>query len=229
MLNKLAARRPSPALVIAMIALIVALGGTGYAAIKLPKNSVGTRQLKNNAVTGAKVKNKSLTGADINLGSLGKVPSATDADHAANADNATNAASAAQAANATNATNATNASQAATASTATHANAADIAGNGFKAYAHVNADGTVDTANSSNIGNANVALLLTSSYCFHDLSFSFHGAIVTPDHALAIPDKEAAFVAPATTDCSSQMGSQAEVATSTGPDYAPMGFYIVFY
>ena len=75
---------------------------------------------------------------------------------------------------------------------------ADTAGNGFKAYAHVNADGTVDTANSSGIGNANVVLLLTSSYCFHDLPFSFHGAIVTPDHALAIPDKEAAFVAPAT-------------------------------
>lgn len=48
--------RPSPALVISLIALFVALGGTSYAAINaLPKNSVGTKQLKNGAVTGAKL------------------------------------------------------------------------------------------------------------------------------------------------------------------------------
>ena len=39
---------PSPALVVATIALIVALGGTSYAA--LSNNSVGTNQLKNGAV-----------------------------------------------------------------------------------------------------------------------------------------------------------------------------------
>jgi hypothetical protein len=96
--------RPSPALVIAIIALIVALGGTGYAAVSLPKNSVGSKQLKKNAVigskikanavTGSKVKNGSLTGADINLGTLGTVPNATNAanaTHAGSADNATNA------------------------------------------------------------------------------------------------------------------------------------------
>ena len=49
-------RAPSPALVISLIALFVALGGTSYAAItRLPANSVGTAQLKNNAVTGAKL------------------------------------------------------------------------------------------------------------------------------------------------------------------------------
>lgn len=47
--------RPSPALVISLIALFVALGGTSYAAIKLPANSVGTKQLKNGAVTSAKL------------------------------------------------------------------------------------------------------------------------------------------------------------------------------
>jgi hypothetical protein len=31
-------RTPSPALVISLIALFVALGGTSYAAIKLPRN-----------------------------------------------------------------------------------------------------------------------------------------------------------------------------------------------
>ena len=35
--------RPSPATVLAGVALMVALGGTGYAAVVLPANSVGTR------------------------------------------------------------------------------------------------------------------------------------------------------------------------------------------
>ncbi len=48
--------RPSPALVISLIALFVALGGTSYAAItSLPANSVGTPQLKNGAVKAAKL------------------------------------------------------------------------------------------------------------------------------------------------------------------------------
>jgi hypothetical protein len=61
-------RRPSPALVIAVIALFVALGGTGYAAIALPKNSVGKKQIKKNAVTSKKVKNGSLKAADLKAG-----------------------------------------------------------------------------------------------------------------------------------------------------------------
>ena len=40
---------------IAYLALFVALGGTSYAAITIPPNSVGTRQLRNGAVTPAKV------------------------------------------------------------------------------------------------------------------------------------------------------------------------------
>ena len=37
------------------IALFVALGGTGYAALSLPANSVGTRQLRSGAVTSRKI------------------------------------------------------------------------------------------------------------------------------------------------------------------------------
>jgi hypothetical protein len=58
-------RRPSPATVIAVIALVVALGGTSYAAVTLPRNSVGTAQLKNNAVNSLKVANGSLLKADF--------------------------------------------------------------------------------------------------------------------------------------------------------------------
>ena len=74
--------RPSAALVISIIALCFAVAGTGYAAFKLPKNSVGTKQIKKNAVNGAKVKNRSLTGKDINLNKLGTVPNAAHANSA---------------------------------------------------------------------------------------------------------------------------------------------------
>jgi hypothetical protein len=36
---------------LALFALFVALGGTSYAAIRLPANSVGNRQIKNRAVS----------------------------------------------------------------------------------------------------------------------------------------------------------------------------------
>lgn len=56
-------KRPSPAMVIAIIALIAALTGTAFAA--LGKNSVGSKQLKKNAVTAAKIKSNAVTAAKI--------------------------------------------------------------------------------------------------------------------------------------------------------------------
>jgi hypothetical protein len=61
---------PSPATVLAGVALIVALGGTAYAAVILPANSVGTLQLKKNAVNSLKVKNGSLLKADFKAGQV---------------------------------------------------------------------------------------------------------------------------------------------------------------
>jgi hypothetical protein len=63
-------RRPSPALVVACLALAVALGGTGYSAIVLPANSVGTKQLRNGAVVAAKVKPHSLVARNFMDGQL---------------------------------------------------------------------------------------------------------------------------------------------------------------
>jgi hypothetical protein len=53
-------RAPGPALVISLVALFVALGGTTYAATSLPKNSVGTAQLKKGAVTKKKINKKTI-------------------------------------------------------------------------------------------------------------------------------------------------------------------------
>ena len=50
--------------IVAYLALFVALGGTSYAAIKLPANSVGTRQIKNHAITPIKL-DPSKTGAVV--------------------------------------------------------------------------------------------------------------------------------------------------------------------
>jgi hypothetical protein len=77
-------RLPSPALAVALLALFVALGGTGYAALSLPKNSVGSKQLRKgavkssdigaNAVTVAKVKRRSLSAGDFRSSSLPQGP-----------------------------------------------------------------------------------------------------------------------------------------------------------
>jgi hypothetical protein len=52
--------------VVATIAVFIALGGSSYAALKLPKNSVGSEQLKRNSITSAKVKGGSLNTTDLN-------------------------------------------------------------------------------------------------------------------------------------------------------------------
>jgi len=81
--------------VMASIAVLIALSGSAYAALRVPPNSVGSRQLKaasvttgkiaNGAITAAKVAESSLTGAEINLPALGTVPQAANAANAANA------------------------------------------------------------------------------------------------------------------------------------------------
>lgn len=58
-------RRPSPAMAVALLALFVALGGTGYAISSLPKNSVGDKQLRQGAVTSKKIRDKTIRTSDI--------------------------------------------------------------------------------------------------------------------------------------------------------------------
>jgi hypothetical protein len=82
--------RLSYANVVSTICLFVLLGGGAYAASKLPRNSVGTKQLKKNAVKGPKVANRSLTAVDIR-GPVDRAESAARADRASSADRAASA------------------------------------------------------------------------------------------------------------------------------------------
>ena len=111
-------RRPSPALVISLIALFVSLSGVSYGvatgfidsrelknnqvrSVDLRNNDVRTRDLRNNEVRGLDIRNSTvqgadvalntLTGDDINESRLGKVPSAAAADSAGSATTATTA------------------------------------------------------------------------------------------------------------------------------------------
>jgi hypothetical protein len=106
-------RRPSPALVISMIALFVSLSGVSYGvatgfidsreiknneirSLDIRNNQVRTRDLRNNEVRGIDIRNSTVQGRDIALNTvtgedvkedtLGKVPSATAADSAASAE-----------------------------------------------------------------------------------------------------------------------------------------------
>jgi hypothetical protein len=67
-------RRPSPAMIVALIALFVALAGTAYAA-----QSINGGAIKKQTIGGGKLKQKTLTGFQINTNKLGIVPSAKSA------------------------------------------------------------------------------------------------------------------------------------------------------
>ena len=57
--------------VMATLAVFIALGGASYAAIKIPANSVGSKQLKDNSVRGKEIKNAVVGTKDLKPGSVG--------------------------------------------------------------------------------------------------------------------------------------------------------------
>ncbi|MGV1050018.1 MAG: hypothetical protein ACOYD4_16010 [Solirubrobacterales bacterium] len=92
--------RPTPAMVVAMVALFVALGGSVYAATGIdghrvePKSLPGNRlvpgslpadRLKPGAIPGSRLAPESVTGAQVDARTLGQVPSAVRADQAGSA------------------------------------------------------------------------------------------------------------------------------------------------
>jgi hypothetical protein len=108
-------------MVVALLALFVALGGTSYA--------VGTRingaELKNRSVPGVKLEKHTLKGTDIDLAHLPQVPLAFASQYAAYAGTATYADDATRAGSATTATSAATATSAQTAVSASSADSVD--------------------------------------------------------------------------------------------------------
>jgi hypothetical protein len=115
-MRRIFSHRPSAAMIVALLALFIALGGVSYGVAtigtgdiknravttkKLKNGAVTTKKLKNGAVTTKKLRNRAVTGTKfkidglggdvINESSLGKVPSAANADNATTADTARNA------------------------------------------------------------------------------------------------------------------------------------------
>ena len=90
-MGKLKGRRPSPALLVSVVALVVALSGTAIAA-----TSINGGAIKKQTVGGGKLKKNTLTGFQINNQKLGSVPTATKAlnTHWAVVDNPTGPANA---------------------------------------------------------------------------------------------------------------------------------------
>jgi hypothetical protein len=135
---------------VALIALFVSLGGSGYAAVKingksLKNRSVAGKKLRKSAVTGKEVKNRSLGAADFKLGQLpAGPPGSAGPQGPAGAQGRQGAAGA-------------NGSAA-----------------GF-AYVEVEAatgDVTVNPAFADNVTAANISRSAAGVYCFHDLPFT---------------------------------------------------------
>jgi hypothetical protein len=198
--------RPSPSMLVALIALFISLGGVSYGVATgsidsreirnntvrspdLKNNDIRTQDIRNNEVRGRDIRNSSilsrdvglntLTGNDINESKLGTVPVAASP----------------------------------------------------LAFARVNAAGGVVEGDSRGVADANVRREGISSnvYCFRGLPFAFKTAQVTIDYAgfnkIAMVDK-----ANSQSQCSGTGVQLAVVTASVGP--APTessGFYVWFY
>jgi hypothetical protein len=56
---------------VSLMALFIALGGTTYAAVTLPKNSVGAKQIKKNGVGASEIKKNAVRAAEIKSSAVG--------------------------------------------------------------------------------------------------------------------------------------------------------------
>ena len=153
------ARHLSYANVVATLALFIALGGGAYAAIKLPKNSVTTIQ----------VKNGSLLAKDFKKGQLKAGPKGAAGPRGAQGDQGVRGLTGFTGAAGTSGVNGTPGVK------------GDPGVDGSaKAYAFVGSTGTVGS-NSKGITNANITALPFGEYCITGLAFTPRSAIVQPD------------------------------------------------
>jgi hypothetical protein len=73
-MRRLLNKRPSPSMAVALLALFVAMGGSGYAAVQ-----INGKVLKNGSVAGKKLKRNSVTGKQVKESTLATVPRARNA------------------------------------------------------------------------------------------------------------------------------------------------------
>ena len=150
---------PGHTTVVAYVALFAALGGGAYAAVKLPKNSVGNAQIKKNAVTSAKVKDRSLKAADFAKGQLKAGPQGPKGDAGAPG---------APGAPGTPGTPGTPGDNGAAGSAV--------------AYVHLNSNGTPDMANSKNITGSIKPSATIGIYCVQ-VAAPFANVVATTDYS----------------------------------------------
>jgi len=148
-------RRLSYANVVASLALFVALGGTGYAAV-----TVTGKNVKDGTLTGRDIKNSSVTSADVRNGSLlsrdfkaGQLPASAPGTPGVPGQRG---------------------------APGDKGDKGDPGEPGSaRAYAFVNSDGSVDETRSKGVVDANVAGV-GNTYCFTGLAFTPRNVIVTP-------------------------------------------------
>jgi Collagen triple helix repeat (20 copies) len=163
-LHRIASRRPSPATIISLVALFVALGGTSFAAVTLvAKNSVGSPQVINGSLRTVDLSKKARKALKGNRGARGPAGAVGPAGAAGPA-GPTGPAGAAGAQGGTGPIGASGAT--------------GPAGTPL-GYALVNANGTVDPAHSKNVTTAMVRHPAAGQYCFHGLPFTPTNAVAT--------------------------------------------------
>ena len=151
-------RRLSYANVVASLALFVALGGTGYAAVTITSKNVQNGSLtgtdiKNSSIASADVKNGSLLAQDFKVGQLVRgAPGAPGVPGVPG--------------------------QPGSAGQKGDKGDTGEAGSA-RAYAFVNSDGSVDETRSKGVADANVSGV-GNTYCFNGLSFTPKNVVVTP-------------------------------------------------
>jgi hypothetical protein len=177
---------------VSLMALFIALGGTTYAAVALPKNSVGAKQIKKNAVAASEIKKNAVRAAEVKSNAVGAselrsnaVASGDIADNGvAGADIADNAVGAGELIdNSVGTGDVTDGSLL----------AGDFAANQLtpQAYARVQADGSLElgappplaVAQQKGVDQTDIQKAGAGTYCFGGLDKPIANALVSMDNA----------------------------------------------
>ena len=198
-------RKPSPAMLIALIALFVSMGGVSYG---LATGSVDSRELKNNSIRSKDIRNSQVRSGDIRDGSVAGRDVAADTLTGLHIDEG-ELGTVRRAATAGNAT---------TADTATTAGTAEP-----RAFARVEQNGSIPPALAKNLTSANVTHPSTGVYCF-TVPFDPRSAVATAEVAGSIPVIAQARVGQSPSPLNScPAGTELEVNT-LDPSLAPQTF-----